>query len=96
MESWCMNTPVLVNKGCEVTSYHVTQANGGLSYLNLEEFITCLHFLITNNEASKLLGKQGNTYVRSQYNWEEVTKRLDNALGTIMPATSSQESLLLS
>lgn len=80
MEAWLKKTPVLVHANCAVTTQHVTESNGGLSFKSPEGFSVVVDKLEKEPDLSKNLGANGYQYVRSQYNWQSVLTRFQAAL----------------
>jgi glycosyltransferase involved in cell wall biosynthesis len=80
MESWLTGVPVLVHGDCDVTRYHVLRSDGGLYYAGFEEFAGALDWLVDHPAERARMGQLGRAYVRSEYNWETVLHRFQDAL----------------
>jgi glycosyltransferase involved in cell wall biosynthesis len=80
MEAWLAGVPVLVHEGCAVTCYHVQRSNGGLYYLDVDEFCAALDWLLEHPAERTRLGQQGRVYVQREYNWSAVLERLQTVL----------------
>lgn len=80
LESMYMETPVLVNGQCDVLKGHCQRGNGGLYYLNYEEFEACLSLLCFNKEITAQLGTQGKKYVKANYSWGVITHKFINSI----------------
>ena len=61
-EAWYCNRPVLVNGNCDVLKGQCIRSNGGLWYINYEEFKQCLVTLLENQKIRK--------------NWEKTARDL--------------------
>ena len=79
MEAWLAGAPGLVKGTCAVTSFHCTQANGGLLFRDYCEFAECLLFLTEREGLREKLAAGGGRYVLREYSWEAVMKRFDSA-----------------
>lgn len=80
MEAWLAGAPALVHSGCAVTSDHVRESGGGLTFSSYPEFAEAVRMLVTDRELGKTVGENGKRYVLEMYNWESVMKRLLEAL----------------
>ncbi len=80
LEAWQMSKGVLVNGECEVLVQQCRRSNGGLWYSNQQEFIYLLESIpqATWNQ----LGKQGNTFVEQNYQWDQIEQKYLNLLGS--------------
>lgn len=83
LESWLMETPVLVNGRCEVLKYQCQQSNGGLYYTSYEEFEIALNYLLDPASHRKQLGYQGFQFVKSNYNWRLVLAKYQELLAEV-------------
>ena len=72
LETWSVGRPALINGGCDVLTSHCRQSNGGLWYNNFHEWSAALS--IVDEETKRVLGRQGQTYVRQYYSWERVER----------------------
>lgn len=84
-EAWACNKAVLVNGNCEVLKGQCTKSNGGLYYINYEQFRDRLNMLLNNQKFRDRLGQNGREYVHKNYEWSVIEKkyiklleRLDN------------------
>ncbi len=89
MESWLQGVPVLVHRDCEVTKYHCLRSNGGLYFSDYDEFEACLDFLLKNPDIRATMGENGCRYVLSNYNWDVVAGRFEEALDSWAELSSS-------
>lgn len=72
LESWLMQTPMLVNGRCEVLKYQCRQSNGGLYYHNYPEFRATLERLVEDAPLRQILGRQGKRFAEENYDWDVV------------------------
>lgn len=69
LQAWLVGTAVLVNGKCAVTKQQCRLSNGGLYYHGAEEFTAVLNRLLNAPELSAHLGRQGQQFTQSVYNW---------------------------
>jgi glycosyltransferase involved in cell wall biosynthesis len=72
LEALLHGCPLLVNSRCNVLVGHCSRSNGGLWYRNYEEFAEALTTLLSDATLRRLLGEQGERYVRQNYRWDAV------------------------
>ena len=70
LESWLVETPVLVNGDSEVLKYQCRQSNGGFYYSSYDEFELALTFLLQNPAMAATMGRQGRAFVQERFNWD--------------------------
>lgn len=75
MESWLCGRPVLVHGRCPVTSDFVKRSQGGLYFSDYFEFEGCLNWMMDNPEKAAMLGKNGNGFVRENFDWNIITRK---------------------
>lgn len=80
MESWVAGTPVLVHGGCEVTREFCDGSGGGLYFTNFAEFAESVDFFLNNEDDRRAMGRGGQRFVKSNFNWDTVTARIIGAL----------------
>ena len=76
MEAWLYEVPVIVNKACHVTHYHVQQSGGGYSIQSMEEYQQAINHIMGNSHHAAELGKNGKEYVLRKYSWDAVIENL--------------------
>ncbi|MGQ9618810.1 MAG: glycosyltransferase family 4 protein [Candidatus Aminicenantia bacterium] len=69
LEAFASGKPVLANGNCEVLKGHIERSNGGLFYLNYEEFREALSFLLREREIAEEMGRGGKEYFENTYKW---------------------------
>jgi glycosyltransferase involved in cell wall biosynthesis len=79
MESWLMETPVLVPSGCAVTAGHVRRCGGGLIFDGEEDFVRQVEMLV-QSQLRNDMGVKGSAYVRANFRWSEVMDRIFRAV----------------
>lgn len=80
MEAWLLNTVVLVNARCPVTSDHVRAAAGGLEYDGAAEFAESLRWILNHPHEARRMAANGGNYVRRNFDWNIIVARLRRAL----------------
>lgn len=80
LEAWLSETPVLVHGECQVTLEHCLSAQGGLYFRDNLEFMEGLNFLLTHPNIANQMGINGRNYVRANYDWNKVIKKLVDSL----------------
>jgi glycosyltransferase involved in cell wall biosynthesis len=83
MESWMVETPVIVHAGCPVTKHHCVAAGGGLYYASLSDFAAVVSELATNASLRNQLGIAGRSYVEKAYSWDAVLERFHRVMEEI-------------
>ena len=83
LEAWNHGRPALVNGCCRVLKGQVRRADGGLYYMNSQEFSHGLDLLLESRELSDRLGAQGLQYVERNYRWEKVMETTERFLQEI-------------
>jgi glycosyltransferase involved in cell wall biosynthesis len=82
MEAWLAGTPVIANAGSEVVRWHCERSDAGLVYDDAWELEQCLRFLAESPDAAHALAASGRDYVLSNYTWDAVLDRVEEALGS--------------
>lgn len=80
MESWQMGRPVLVNKGCAVTSGHVRRSGGGFTFATYKDFANAIDWLQNHPAEAEQMGSRGQAYVAAHYRWPIIFEKLVNLL----------------
>jgi glycosyltransferase involved in cell wall biosynthesis len=80
MESWLAGTPVIVHADCPVTRYHCEVSGGGVWVGSEAEFCETVSMLSKKPNLRSALGRQGQDYVRENYSWDAVMRRLESAI----------------
>lgn len=83
MESWLQETPVIVNRECEVTTDHCTLSGGGWAVVDSTSFIETVETLIRSEDTQIKAGKFGRAYVLKNYSPETVTKRFTEIISSL-------------
>lgn len=76
MESWLAGRPALVHADCAVTAGHCRASHGGLEFRDYGEFAATVRWMRDHPEAASQMGAQGRAYVRQNFGWDDVVKRL--------------------
>jgi len=76
LESWLAGRPVLVHSGGEVLKFHCQTSGGGLWFGNYPEFEAELELLLDQSNLANQMGQAGGRYVRAEYSWESITRKM--------------------
>lgn len=86
LQAWLAERPALVHGACAVTREHCERSNGGLWFSSYAEFEEVVDRLLASPELRSALGRNGHDYVRSEYSWDAVLSRFDEAIGRFIHA----------
>lgn len=75
MESWLGKRPVIVHEDCAVTKHFAIDSKGGLYFKNYFDFEGAVDFIVNNKDIANKMGENGYEYVRSNFDWDVVTKK---------------------
>jgi glycosyltransferase involved in cell wall biosynthesis len=67
LESWIHGTPVIAHGNCEVLSGHLQRCGGGRAIDSYDSFADALNDVCEHPHAWRVLGLQGQQYVRQNY-----------------------------
>ena len=90
LEAFAVGTPVLANARSEVVREHCQRSNAGLYYADRDEFVECLKLLTGNGELREALGRNGQAYVGSNYEWEVILRKYDQLLEGVNAARAGR------
>jgi len=88
LESWLLGKPVLANGDCAVLRGQCIRSNGGLWYTDYEEFREAMDYLLADGQIARALGTQGEAFVRANYTWEALDRRLPPILASVAAAAA--------
>jgi glycosyltransferase involved in cell wall biosynthesis len=91
LEAWQFEKPVLVNGDCAVLRGQCIRSNGGLWYSSYAEFGETLTYLLNDRAMAETIGRQGGEFVRQNYLWEPVEKRLNSILHRVALPSPERE-----
>lgn len=83
-EAMAIGTAVLVNEHCSVLKGHCIRSNAGLYFSNFDEFCTCTNLLLSNDTIREKLGKNGMSYVKSNYDWDIIEKKYAKIIESVI------------
>jgi glycosyltransferase involved in cell wall biosynthesis len=83
LEAWMARAPALVHAACAVTRRHCEESGGGLWFRTYPEFEEELRLLLDRPDLRAALGAAGRAYVRREYAWDAIDRRLLAALDTL-------------
>lgn len=84
LESFSVATPVLVNRGCQVSLEHIDTSGGGMAYDNEEEFLGGFRRLYRRPSLRRQMGEKGLEYVSKYYSWEAVLREIKAGIFEIL------------
>lgn len=84
LESFSMQTPVLVNRRCAVLLEHIEASGAGLAYGDEEEFLAGFRRLYRRPGLRRKMGGQGLEYVRKYYSWDAVMEEIKQGIAEIL------------
>lgn len=91
MESWLVETPVLVHGHCAVTREHAVRANGGLYYTNYPEFAATADYLLQHPAIARKMGHNGRRYVLENYRWPHIIDQYGQIIRQMESAVRKKE-----
>jgi glycosyltransferase involved in cell wall biosynthesis len=75
LEAWALGKPVLANGRCDVLRGQCVRSNGGLYYLDFEEFAEALYALEGTGPLGAILGANGREFFRRHYTWPVIERK---------------------
>lgn len=86
LEAWALGRPVLVNAACRVLEGQCLRSNGGLFYRGFAEYAPALRLMLERPDLREAMGRNGQAYVRREYDWDVVERRTEDLLEQVAPA----------
>jgi glycosyltransferase involved in cell wall biosynthesis len=83
LEGMAVGNPVLCNAHADVLVDHCRKSNAGLFYSTREEFVECVHLLVADGELRAQMGRNGRTYVRTNYSWDVIMAKYDRLMAAL-------------
>jgi len=83
LESWLMETPVIVNGECRVLESQVKRSGGGLVFRNYESFKKGLCELLDEREKAHNIAMSGKRYAIDNYSWDIIEKKISDFLESL-------------
>jgi glycosyltransferase involved in cell wall biosynthesis len=80
-EAWLSLVPALVNGQCDVLVGQIGRSNGGLTYCDVDTFISQLQMLDESPQMRTELALAGKRFVSESYEPSNVVERIESALG---------------
>ena len=75
LEAWALGKPVLANGRCDVLRGQCVRSNGGLYYLDFEEFAEALYALEGTGPLGAILGANGREFFKRHYTWPVIERK---------------------
>lgn len=76
LEAMAQKTPILASDGSEAIVDHIKKSGGGLIYNNYDSFKDSVNSMLKNKSKSISMGKNGRSYVVSNYGFKKIQKML--------------------
>lgn len=76
LEALALGTPVIVNGKCQVLKGHCEKSQGGIYYLEKEDFIRSVYNLVSDEDRRKRLSENAKMYIENFYQWKEIMERI--------------------
>jgi glycosyltransferase involved in cell wall biosynthesis len=80
LEGMALGRPVLCNAHADVLVEHCRRSNAGLYYSSRDEFIECTNLLLADAQLREGMGRNGKTYVTSNYSWSVIMAKYDRLM----------------
>jgi hypothetical protein len=80
-----------VNGHCDVLIGQCRRSNGGLWYLNFDEFEACLNYICSHEDEADRMAANGKNYTKANYDWN-IVKTKWNALADKILSAQSEAS----
>jgi glycosyltransferase involved in cell wall biosynthesis len=80
LEAMVLKKPVIANEKCEVLKDHCINSNAGLYYNGYYEFAEELSYILQNKNISEQLGKNGQDYVKNNYEWDTIINKIKSLI----------------
>ncbi len=77
LESWLVNTPVMVNAECSVTVEQTKRSQGGMYYRTFEEFSQMVQAITQDKKLQDGLGANGRQFVLDNYVWDKIVQKYE-------------------
>lgn len=84
LESFSVQTPVLVNRRCPVLLEHVEASGAGLAYDNQGEFLQGFRQMYRRPGLRRKMGEKGLEYVKKYYSWDAVLAEIKKGIDEIL------------
>lgn len=76
LESFFVETPVIVNAKCEVLRRHIERSCAGYTFANYIDFEKAVLSLLNNKATYKKMAQNGKKYYQKNYSWKVVEKKI--------------------
>ena len=84
LESFSVETPVLVNRRCLALLEHVELSGAGMAYENEVDFLKGFRHIFRHSALRKMMGAKGLEYVRRFFSWDAVLAEIKKGIGEIL------------
>jgi glycosyltransferase involved in cell wall biosynthesis len=84
LESFSVETPVLVNRRCPPLLEHVESSGAGMAFDNEADFLNGFRQIFRHSALRKMMGAKGLEYVRRFYSWDVVLAEIKKGIGEVL------------
>jgi glycosyltransferase involved in cell wall biosynthesis len=84
LESFSVETPVLVNRRCPALLEHVESSGAGMAYDNEEEFLEGFRRMYRRPGLRRRMGAKGLDYVCRFFSWDAVLASIKQGIGEVL------------
>lgn len=78
MESWLLETPVLVHANSPVPRNYVEQSGGGIFFRDYYDFAASIDFLLSQPDILRKMAESGREFVQKSFSWDLLLRRFRN------------------
>lgn len=89
LESFFVETPVIVNGECNVLRKHIEQSNAGFAFKNYTDFESAVLTLLNNETSYQKMAQNGKSYYQKKYSWKVVEKKIVAHIHTLINTNES-------
>jgi glycosyltransferase involved in cell wall biosynthesis len=84
LESFYVETPVIVNGACDVLVDHVNKSDAGFIFNSFEEFETAVIQLLESKEIRKKMSEKGKIYYNKNYRWSVIEEKTVSSIHALI------------
>ncbi|MGB0186854.1 MAG: glycosyltransferase family 4 protein [Flavobacteriaceae bacterium] len=89
LESFFVETPVIVNGECNVLQKHIEKSNAGFAFKNYTDFERAVLTLLNNGRSYQKMAQNGKNYYQKKYSWKVVEKKIVAHIHTLINTNES-------
>lgn len=88
LESFFVETPVIVNGACEVLAQHIEKSKAGFTFTNYNDFEKAVLLLLNDSIITKKLGQNGKRYYQENYSWKIVERKIVDSIHKLISSNN--------